>query len=79
MAHAADMTTAQQTPSRTLMARNGDVELWTDMHGTDGSAVLLMMGAASQATQWEPAFVEPLVGAGHRVVRFDWRDVGLST
>jgi pimeloyl-ACP methyl ester carboxylesterase len=37
------------------------------------------MGAGSQATQWEPAFTDPIVAAGHRVVRFDWRDTGLSS
>jgi pimeloyl-ACP methyl ester carboxylesterase len=64
--------------SRTLMARNGDAEIWTDQHGDHGSGVVLLMGAGSQAIQWEPAFYEPIVAAGHRVVRFDWRDVGLS-
>jgi len=75
----AAMTTTFDTTTTTRVARNGEVELWTEMQGTDGSAVLLMMGSGSQAIQWEPAFVEPLVRAGHRVVRFDWRDVGLST
>jgi pimeloyl-ACP methyl ester carboxylesterase len=75
------MTAALLDPRTTdgpLLARNGDVELWTDSHG-DGSAVVLLMGAGCQAIQWEASFTDPIVAAGHRVVRFDWRDVGLSS
>lgn len=60
--------------------REGGVDIWFDVHGRDGEpAVLLLMGAASQAVQWEPSFYEPIVAAGFRVVRFDYRDIGLST
>lgn len=49
--------------------------------GTDGAArpaVLLIMGLGMQLVAWPPAFVQALVDAGYRVVRFDNRDVGLS-
>lgn len=41
-------------------------------------AVLLIMGLGMQLVAWPPAFVQALVDAGYRVVRFDNRDVGLS-
>jgi pimeloyl-ACP methyl ester carboxylesterase len=41
-------------------------------------AVLLVMGLGMQLVAWPPAFVQSLVDAGYRVVRFDNRDVGLS-
>lgn len=52
--------------------------------GADGSqaqrpVVLLIMGLGMQLVHWPPAFVSALVDAGFRVIRFDNRDVGLST
>jgi pimeloyl-ACP methyl ester carboxylesterase len=41
--------------------------------------VLLIMGLGMQLVAWPPAFVRALVDAGYRVVRFDNRDIGLST
>jgi pimeloyl-ACP methyl ester carboxylesterase len=41
--------------------------------------VLLVMGLGMQLTAWPQALVDGLVAAGHRVIRFDNRDVGLST
>jgi pimeloyl-ACP methyl ester carboxylesterase len=66
-------------PSTLGVGHRDGIDLWYDVHGAGDSAVLLLAGAACQATQWEPAFFEPLVDIGHRVVRFDWRDTGLST
>lgn len=50
-------------------------------HGAGGGLppVLLVMGLGMQLTAWPAAFVRALVDAGHRVVRFDNRDIGLST
>ena len=42
-------------------------------------AVLLVMGFGVQLTWWDPALCEDLAGEGYFVVRFDNRDVGLST
>lgn len=44
----------------------------------DGLPVLLVMGLGMQLTAWPDAFIAPLVRAGHRVIRFDNRDIGLS-
>ena len=51
--------------------------------GADGSqagrpVVLLIMGLGMQLIAWPPEFVQALVDAGFRVVRFDNRDIGLS-
>ncbi len=60
--------------------RNGDVELWFEDFGDPAhSTVLLVAGATDQAVFWEPYFYEPLLKAGYRVVRYDNRDIGLST
>jgi pimeloyl-ACP methyl ester carboxylesterase len=51
--------------------------------GADGSqaqrpVVVLIMGLGMQLIAWPDAFVQALVDAGLRVVRFDNRDIGLS-
>ena len=45
----------------------------------EGVPVLLVMGLGMQLTAWPDTFVDALVRAGHRVIRFDNRDIGLST
>ena len=42
-------------------------------------AVLLGMGLGMQLTAWPTSLVQAIVQAGHRVIRFDNRDVGLSS
>ncbi|MEM7282288.1 MAG: alpha/beta hydrolase [Pseudomonadota bacterium] len=41
--------------------------------------MLLIMGLGTQMTAWSPEFCNGLAGHGHYVIRFDNRDVGLST
>lgn len=51
-----------------------------DIHGpADGPPVLLIMGLGAQMTRWPQGFVEELAGRGLRVIRFDNRDIGLTT
>lgn len=45
----------------------------------DSPAILLVMGLGMQLTGWPDPFCQKLAGAGFRVVRFDNRDIGLST
>jgi pimeloyl-ACP methyl ester carboxylesterase len=45
----------------------------------DKPVVLLIMGLGMQLIAWPPEMVQALVDAGYRVVRFDNRDVGLSS
>jgi len=42
-------------------------------------AFLLFMGAGEQLVLWPRALVDELTAAGFRVIRFDYRDAGLST
>lgn len=42
-------------------------------------AILLIMGLGTQMIAWSPEFCEALVEHGHHVIRFDNRDIGLST
>lgn len=42
-------------------------------------AVILIMGLSTQMIAWDEEFCEMLVAQGFRVVRFDNRDIGLST
>ncbi len=58
---------------------NGIEIWWQDFGDPADPAVLLVMGATVPATGWQPEFYEPIVAAGHRVIRFDNRDVGRST
>ncbi|MEM7337606.1 MAG: alpha/beta fold hydrolase [Actinomycetota bacterium] len=44
-----------------------------------GEPLLLISGMTLQLTDWPDAFVNGLVGSGYRVVRFDNREVGLSS
>jgi pimeloyl-ACP methyl ester carboxylesterase len=51
-----------------------------DEFGPEGAPpVLLIMGLGAQMTRWSPAFCEAVADRGFRVIRFDNRDVGLST
>lgn len=49
-----------------------------DQGPPDAPAVLLIMGLGMQLIAWPPYFVQPLLDAGYRVIRFDNRDIGLS-
>ena len=42
-------------------------------------AVLLIMGFSAQMTMWPDALCQGLAGRGHYVIRFDNRDIGLSS
>jgi pimeloyl-ACP methyl ester carboxylesterase len=45
----------------------------------DKPVALLIMGLGMQLIAWPPEIVQGLIDAGYRVVRFDNRDVGLSS
>jgi pimeloyl-ACP methyl ester carboxylesterase len=49
-----------------------------DTAGEGRPVVVLIMGLGMQLVAWPIEFVDALVGAGYRVVRFDNRDIGLS-
>lgn len=57
----------------------GDVELYyEDLGDPADPPVLLIMGLGAQLPMWPDGFCARLVDAGHRVIRFDHRDTGLS-
>ena len=65
---------------RTGTAKSGDIEIYyEDMGDENHPPVLLIMGLGAQLLLWRKEFCEKLVDQGLRVIRFDNRDVGLST
>jgi pimeloyl-ACP methyl ester carboxylesterase len=65
---------------RTRTAVSGDLEIYyEDMGDPNDPAVLLIMGLGSQLLLWRMGFCEKLVDQGLRVIRYDNRDVGLSS
>jgi pimeloyl-ACP methyl ester carboxylesterase len=65
---------------RTGTARSGDLDIYyEDMGDPNDPAVLLIMGLGAQLLLWRKGFCELLVNQGLRVIRYDNRDVGLSS
>jgi pimeloyl-ACP methyl ester carboxylesterase len=55
------------------------LDIYYESHGPDDAEpILLIMGLGAQMTRWSPEFIAALTGAGHRVISFDNRDVGLT-
>lgn len=66
--------------TRSGTAACGDVELfYEDLGDPDAPPVLLVMGVGAQLPMWPDGFCELLVAKGFRVIRYDHRDIGLST
>ena len=56
------------------------IEIEYEIAGPEnGAPLLLIMGLGQQLTRWPDSLVERLTGEGFRVIRFDNRDIGLST
>ena len=65
---------------RSGYAHHGDIELhYEDLGSQTDPAVLLIMGLGAQLTLWHNEFCGKLLDHGYRVIRFDNRDVGLSS
>ena len=58
---------------------NGIEIAYEDMGDPNGSPLVLVMGLAMQMIWWDEGFIGLLGERGHRVIRFDNRDVGHST
>ena len=58
---------------------NGITIAYETFGKADAPPVLLVAGVGAQMISWPEGFCEELAGRGHRVVRFDARDVGEST
>lgn len=68
------------TEVRSGTAPSGDLELYyEDMGDPSHPPILLIMGLGAQLLLWRQGFCEQLIAAGYRVIRYDNRDVGLSS
>ncbi|GAA3961588.1 alpha/beta hydrolase [Allohahella marinimesophila] len=52
---------------------------YRDSGPKDAPPILLIMGLGCQLTTWPPEFVNGLLALGYRVIRFDNRELGLSS
>ena len=72
------MSTVLRSPPAT--AECGDVHIVYDTFGDpDESPLLLIAGLGDQAIDWREGFCLCLAERGHWVIRFDNRDIGLSS
>lgn len=63
-----------------MKAQANGIEIEYETFGDPADpAVLLIMGLAAQLTRWPLPFVEQLAARGYFVIRYDNRDIGLST
>jgi len=60
-------------------AANGITIEYTTAGNPEHPPLLLIMGLGAQLTAWDDEFVDALVARGFHVIRYDNRDVGLST
>ena len=64
----------------TRYARNGEVRIaFTDLGGTGGEPLMLIMGLAVSRFWWPQGLVDELVRRGFHVAAYDQRDAGQST
>jgi pimeloyl-ACP methyl ester carboxylesterase len=55
------------------------LDVYYESHGEAGAEpILLIMGLGAQMSRWSSEFIGKLTGAGHRVIAFDNRDIGLT-
>jgi pimeloyl-ACP methyl ester carboxylesterase len=63
-----------------MRVRANGIELEAESYGAAGAPLMVLIsGFSQQLTSWDTRFCERLAGHGFRVLRFDNRDVGLST
>ena len=66
--------------TRSGYAHHGDIELhYEDLGDISNPPVLLIMGLGAQLVLWHNEFCQKLIDLGYRVIRYDNRDVGLSS
>ncbi len=72
------MPNERRTPP--AMAQANGITLCHDSFGDPTAPpLLLIMGLGGQMIAWDDTFCTQLAGRGYRVIRFDNRDIGLST
>jgi pimeloyl-ACP methyl ester carboxylesterase len=72
--------TARSRVGGEIADQSADLDIYyEDMGDPNDPAVLLIMGLGAQLLLWRNGFCEKLVNRGLRVIRYDNRDVGLSS
>lgn len=72
--------TPSSAPREARVPLAGGVELCCEERGpADGPPIVLIMGLGTQLLGWPEPFCDALAAEGCRVIRFDNRDIGLST
>jgi pimeloyl-ACP methyl ester carboxylesterase len=67
-------------PAEMATADNGDVELFYEEFGSGSHPTLLLInGLGSQCINYDERWCEMFAAEGYRVIRFDNRDIGLSS
>ncbi|PNK59526.1 alpha/beta fold hydrolase [Psychrobacter sp. FDAARGOS_221] len=85
MSHVASEHHWHPSPLSPLMQQaiiqvSDDIELYVEVGGNpDHPPLVLIMGLGSQLIFWPESFIKRLIDAGFYVIRFDNRDIGLST
>ncbi len=72
-------TSEQPTPTTGQVEANGITIAYESFGETDRETILLIAGVGMQLVGWPIELVDELVSRGYRVVRYDNRDIGLST
>ena len=55
------------------------LDIYYESHGPEAAEpILLIMGLGAQMSRWSPELIGKLTAAGHRVIAYDNRDVGLT-
>jgi pimeloyl-ACP methyl ester carboxylesterase len=67
------------TPTAGQVQANGITIAYESFGATNSETILLIAGTGMQLVGWPIELVEELVARGYHVVRFDNRDIGLST
>lgn len=72
--------TQNLTPTQAGKAPCNGIEIYYETFGNpENPALLLIMGLDSQCIMWSEILLTPIIEAGYYVIRFDNRDIGLST
>lgn len=79
--HDGSTTPTRRDPGgETLIARVNGIDISYETFGASTDpAILLVMGLGAQMLSWSEQMCRALADAGHFVIRYDNRDVGLST
>lgn len=77
--HTVIMTRRKLRAGRMAQTTANGIAIEYETHGpANGAPILMIMGLGWQLTRWPAQVIANLIAAGHRVITFDNRDIGLS-